>query len=493
MIKDLSFSLGFIFLAGLMSCSPEEQKPDQYNLLFILTDEHRFDTSLPYGNPQIKTPNLNALGQEAVVFEKAYVTQPVCSPARSTILTGHYPHYSTVTANNIPLPDSVPVLPALLPDTFVTSYIGKWHLGSELDVRAGFDERISTEDGYTATDTTRYSDYHQWLLKKGYQPDVELWGTFSRGFCNRLPLEHTKSKYMEGKALEFLEKNQDKPFALYLSFLEPHTPNFGPFDDLHDPSAILLDSTYGDFVPEDESLQYQLKRKPNKEGLEKEKLQEEMAKYWGLVHQVDLSVGAIVAKLKELGLYDNTIIVYTSEHGKMMGKFGLTGKSVLYDPAARVPFFLKVPGVEAKKITYPVSQIDLVPTLLAAMSQEIPPKLPGKSLLPYLDQDHAGNVFVEWHSSYRGVKNQIERCPDGVDEADCLRAAQQMIRTIITPDGYKMCQSVRDSDLSQLFNLNDDPGEVHNLYYKKAYQAKRDSLRKLIIDWQRRVHDDAIL
>ncbi len=493
MKRNINLYFGFLFLMLLLSCAPKKEKAGQYNLLFILTDEHRFDTSLPYGNPQIQTPNLNALGKEAVVFEKAYVTQPVCSPARSTILTGHYPHYTTVTANNIPLPDSVPVLPALLPDTFVTSYIGKWHLGSELDVRAGFDERISTEDGYTATDTTRYSDYHQWLLEKGYLPDVELWGTFSRGFCNRLPLEHTKSKYMEGKALEFLEKNQDKPFALYPSFLEPHTPNFGPFDDLHDPSAIVLDSTYGDFVPEDEPLRYQLKRKAGKEKLEKEILQEEMAKYWGLVHQVDLSVGAIVAKLKELGIYDNTIIVYTSEHGKMMGKFGLTGKSVLYDPAARVPFFLRVPGVEAKKITYPVSQIDLVPTLLEAMSQEIPPKLPGKSLLPYLDQDHAGNVFIEWHSSYRGIKNQIERCPDGVDEADCLRAAQQMIRTIITPDGYKMCQSVGNSDLSQLFNLNNDPGEVHNLYYKEAYQAKKDSLLKLIIDWQRRVHDDAIL
>lgn len=493
MKNEIKWLFRLLFLATLVSCAPDEQEPSQYNLLFILTDEHRFDTSLPYGNPQIKTPNLNALGQEAVVFEKTYVTQPVCSPARSSILTGHYPHYTTVTSNNIPLPDSIPVLPALLPDNYASSYIGKWHLGSELDVRAGFDKRISTEDGYTATDTTRYSDYHKWLLEKGYQPDVELWKTFSRGFCNRLPLEHTKSKYMEGKALDFLENNKDNPFVLYLSFLEPHTPNFGPFDQLHDPAIITLDSTYGDFVPEQEPLRYQLKRSPNKENLAKEKLQKEMAKYWGLVHQVDLSVGAVVAKLKELGLYDNTIIVYTSEHGKMMGKFGLTGKSVLYDPAARVPFFLKVPGVETKKISYPVSQIDLVPTLLEAMGQEKPQILPGKSLLPFLDQDHAGNVFLQWHSGYRGVEKQVARCPDGVDEVDCLRAAQQSIRTVITPDGYKMCQSVGDSDLSQLFNLKDDPGEVHNLYYEEAYRPKRDSLRKLIMEWQRKVNDDAYL
>ncbi|MDV7402680.1 sulfatase-like hydrolase/transferase, partial [Arthrospira platensis SPKY1] len=101
-----------------------------------------------YGNDLIQTPHLNQLGQEALVFEKTYVTQPVCSPARSSIMTGHYPHKTTVMTNNIPLPDSIPVFPAFFPDeAYVSAYIGKWHLGPELDLRTGFDERISTEDG----------------------------------------------------------------------------------------------------------------------------------------------------------------------------------------------------------------------------------------------------------------------------------------------------------------------------------------------------------
>ena len=112
MIFKILFLIALIF--GL-ECKIERGK-QVYNLLFILTDEQRFDTSIPYGNTQIKTPNLNQLGQEALVFERAYVTQPVCSPARSSILTGFYPHTTAVTTNNIALPTSFPVFPELLHD-----------------------------------------------------------------------------------------------------------------------------------------------------------------------------------------------------------------------------------------------------------------------------------------------------------------------------------------------------------------------------------------
>ena len=121
-------------------------------------------------------------------------------------------------------------------------------------------------------------------------------------YCG-LPYEHTKSKFIEEEALSFLEKQQDQPFILYMAFLEPHTPNFGPFDDLHNPSDIELDATYGSFVPEDEPLRYKLMRTTSEEKLTHAHLQSEMAKYWGLVHQVDRSIGVIIAKLKELDLY----------------------------------------------------------------------------------------------------------------------------------------------------------------------------------------------
>ncbi len=460
------------------------------NVVFILTDEQRYDTSLPYGNAEVQTPHLNQLGEEALVFEQAYVTQPVCSPARSAILTGRWPHQTGVIANNIPLPDSIPVFPALFPDdAYQTAYMGKWHLGNELDLRKGFDQRISTEDIYTADDTTRFSDYRQWLIDKGYTPDTEQ-GYFSREFCNRLPYAHTKSKFMEEQALRFLEENRNRPFMLYLGFLEPHTPNFGPFDSLHRAADVALDPTYGDVVPEDEPLRYALLRNPGQSSASQEKLREEMAKYWGLVHQVDRSVGAIIGKLKSLGLYENTLLVYTSEHGKMMGKYGLGGKSVMYEAAARVPLFLKIPGVRPRRIAYPVSQIDLVPTLLDALKRNIPPSLPGKSLLPYLDAPDAGDVFVEWHQN-RAWADLAERCPEGVSLADCEQAMFQQIRTVITPRGWKLNRSVADADRSQLFDLRDDPAERHNRYYQAGYVGRIDSLQGLIKAWQEEVADPA--
>lgn len=484
--SKLIFPLLLAFL--LSGCQTEKASP-RYNLLFILTDEQRYDTSLPYGNAQIRTPNLNQLGEESLVFEKAYVTQPVCSPARSSILTGYYPHTTTVTTNNIDLPANLPVFPALLPnDTYTSAYIGKWHLGKELDVRVGFNRRISTEDGYTQDDTTRFSNYHHWLLEKGYEPDDQKWGVFSRGFCNRLPYQHTKSRFMEEQALAFLEENRSQPFILYLGFLEPHTPNFGPFNDLHDPTTIELDSTYDAFIPPDEPLRHTLIRNHENFDRDREKLQAEMAKYWGLVHQVDLSVGAIVARLKELGLYENTIIVYTSEHGKMMGKFGISPKRVMYEASSRIPLFLRIPGQKGRKINYPVSQIDLVPTLLDAMGHPIPENMPGKSLLPHLEEQEAGNVFLEWHPN----SNQAERypnCPEDFSEAECHQSREQCIRTIVTPGGWKLNKSAREADRSQLFNLQEDPLEVHNLYYDSNYQSIRDSLLQLILDWQQEVRD----
>ena len=472
------------------ACSSVEETTEPVNLLYILTDEMRYDTSEPYGNLQIKTPHLNQLGTEALVFERAYVSQPVCSPARSTILTGLYPHVTGVTTNNIPLSDSLKVLPGYLSEEYVSSYIGKWHLGKELDVRNGFDERISTEDGYTSADTTIFSDYHHWLLDRGYQPDNKKAKIFSRGFCNRLPYEHTKSKYTELKALEFIDNNKDKPFALYLSFLEPHTPNFGPFDDLHDPESIVLDSTYGEYVPKSEPLRHQLIRNHQNKPKDVDFLKREMAKYWGLVHQVDLSVGVLVNRLRELGLYDNTIIVFTSEHGKMMGKFGLDPKRVMYDESARVPLFLKMPQQkEAQKIAYPVSQIDLVPTILDLMGKsDKAGHLHGKSLVPYLDKSYAGNVFIQWHPN----SNQDFRypnCPEPNEEDVCHLAKQQKIRTIVTPNGWKLCQAVDEDDLSQLFALQEDSEEINNLYYRDNHRHVRDSLRLLISDWQFKVRD----
>lgn len=153
------------------------------NLLFIYTDEQAVDTLAAYGNTQIEMPNLNELANDSTVFEHAYVTQPVCTPSRSTLLTGLYPHENGCTRNNIPLSRKTKCFPELLNDSdYRTGHFGKWHLGDEIFKQHGFDEWVSIEDAYYGyysedRDKNEKSDYHSFLIENGFQPgDGERFG-----------------------------------------------------------------------------------------------------------------------------------------------------------------------------------------------------------------------------------------------------------------------------------------------------------------------------
>ena len=488
----------------LFSCSRKSPQP---NLVFILTDEQRYDTSVHYGNDKIITPNLNQLGYESVVFERAYVTQPVCSPNRSAIMTGLFPHQTGVTMNKIPLDERIKTFPELVgDDTYETSYIGKWHLGKEIDPSHGFKQKISIEDRYhhqedatAKIEGIRYSDYHKWLIELGYKQDVLRKKTFSREFCSNLPYEHTKSAFVEKKALDFLEENRDKPFILYLGFLEPHTPVNGPFNDLHNIDDVQLDETYSTYIPEKEPLRNKIIRinEPHRniktsENNEMGILIEEMKKYWGLVHQVDLSLGKIMSKLKLLGLDKNTIVVFTSEHGRMMGKFGIVPKRFMYDASSRIPLIIKAPGYKAKKVPYPVSQIDIVPTLLKLFGKTVPTNLPGKNLFDFESSD----VFIEWNTDFTAGGNptngkKYNECP--TIQKDCDKAMLQNIRTVVTHNGMKLSISAQDFDLSELYDLENDPKEKNNLFYESKYQDSITVLKQRILEWQKRVNDNITL
>ncbi|MHC4085543.1 MAG: sulfatase-like hydrolase/transferase, partial [Planctomycetota bacterium] len=199
---------GIIAGQSLGGCLPTPvRKQKKPNLLFIWTDEQRADTMAAYGNTRIHAPNLNKLAGESMVFQKAYVTQPVCTPNRSAVMTGLWPHTSGCTENNIPLPQDIRCLPELLNDPdYRTGYMGKWHLGNEIFVQHGLEEWVSIEDGYTSyygkeRDRNKRSDYHHFLIDKGYKPDRST--KFSRSFAARRPIEHCKPSFLEMKACEF--------------------------------------------------------------------------------------------------------------------------------------------------------------------------------------------------------------------------------------------------------------------------------------------------
>lgn len=194
---------------------------DKPNLLFLWTDQQRADTLAAYGNHSYRVPALNRLASESVVFDRCYVTQPVCTPSRSAVMTGLWPHSSGCVRNNIPLRADVRTLPELLADSsYRTGYMGKWHLGDEIFPQRGFQEWAAIEDGiYRAfyspgRDPNARSAYHQFLVKLGYQPGRD--NLFSRQFATTLPVEHSKPSFLAIEASQFILKNRQEPWILYV-------------------------------------------------------------------------------------------------------------------------------------------------------------------------------------------------------------------------------------------------------------------------------------
>jgi len=481
--------------AGCASTSQRtaRRKSEKPNLLFIWTDEQRADTMAAYGNNRIHAPNLNKLAAESVVFKNAYVTQPVCTPNRSAVMTGLWPHTTGCTRNNVPLPAGVACLPELLDDEdYRTAYMGKWHLGDELFAQHGFEEWVSIEDGYGSgysegRDRNARSDYHHFLIEHGYQPDG---GKFSRAFAARRPIEHCKPKFLEVRACDFLRRRRNEPFILYINFLEPHMPFFGPLDNEHDPQQVDLPANFADPLEDNEPLRYRIIREYCRAnyGQNESNIRELIARYWGLVTQVDLSVGAILRTLDELGLAEDTIVVYTSDHGDMMGAHHMVEKSVMYQEAVRIPWLVRAPNVKGRLIEQPVSQIDMVPTVLELLGSKRGADLPGRSLVPLIEtgrtaQDH---VFIQWNPNSGALKLK-KGGTNLASKGQLKRIENEHSRAVISPDGWKLCLS--DVDKSQLFNLRDDPGETTNLFDSTRHRDVISRLTGKIRQWQESVHD----
>ncbi len=482
------------------------------NLLFLYTDEQRFDTLAAYGNRQIEMPNLNRLAEQACIVERAYVTQPVCTPSRSSLLTGLYPHANGCTANNLPLDDGIPCLPEMLPaGSHATAHFGKWHLGDELFAQHGFADWISVEDGYNGwfrpqRDRAAVSDYTQWLLEKGRKPANGH--RFGRGEAAALPEALSKPAFLAEAAARFIREHRNQPFCLYVNFLEPHMPFTGPRNGQYDPQTIPLPDNFAAPPTERNHPRYRLfhayyatGRKFDVHFDNPEEVRQLRARYWGLCSQVDTHCGTILDTLRECSLWDDTIIVFTSDHGDMMGSHQLVAKCVMYEEAVRVPLLVKLPGQrQSRRIANPVSQVDLVPTLLDALGQAIPDHLPGRSLLGRLrgdtsEADGDDNVVVEWNGSNSGLAGDGLDRMDIPDEVLALaprpaveQAITDPIRTIYSADGrWKLNAS--PIGRHELYDLQADPGEIRNLFDDRQPATVVHDLQARLQRWQQRTGD----
>ena len=514
------------------------------NLVFVFSDQQRYDSMACYGNGWIKTPNLNALSEESFIFERAYVSQPVCTPARATILTGLYPHTAGPTMNTMPLPPDTKTLAEYLPDGYTTAYFGKWHLGDDNNAQHGFQHWISTQDhagGFVGLEgEPKKSDYHNYLEERGYEPDETVspdlsyvpsgairnvpdnWRTFSSSMRTEVEAEDTMAHFLGREAAEFINDHGDEPFVLYVSTVEPHSPYNSPYNDLYDPAFLPTGPSFLK-VPEGGALVNRLIAENNMQFLEGSSetymgnvervamfndISSEYgwkrlrARYFAAITLIDDMVGMITDALKEQGIFDDTVVVFTSEHGDMTGDHGMLHKMSMYEESARVPLVIRAPGVSNQKsvIGGNFGHVDLVPTLLDLMGCDVPDKLDGKSVVN-MCWKRAGNlrnneVYVQWNGigwidtgpAEDGSEGVIIQTAIGTPEIQIMHQAPW--RTIVVND-WKL--NLCASDQCELYNLLEDPHEMNNLYDHPDYQDVVRLLSTKIRAWQFRTRDDAVI
>ena len=469
------------------------------NILFIFTDQQRADTMACYGNDMIHAPNLNALADGSFVFENGYVSSPICTPSRSTIMTGLWPHVSGCLKNNIRLEESVPTIADLLPPEYHTGYYGKWHLGNEVIRQHGFDEWVSIEDQYREYYTDEehlsvFSDYHHFLVERGHAPDKESEGAmvFSRGYAAALPEELTKATFLGDRAAEFIHRNKDRPFALYVNIFEPHPPYDGPFNDMYDPWSIPVPDSFMKNPPANASLMHRMRAEESLagqgfDGDSAEPLSEEywralIARYWGMVTLVDKAVGTMTRALEEAGVADNTIVVYSSEHGDQLGEHNVVQKAVFYEQSVKVPMLMRVPWLsDGSRVPGRYSHVDTVPTLLDLVGADLPDHLQGESRVPVLKGEETleGNdVIIDWTG--RNVGDEASPSIQDVPH-----------RILISHDGWKL--SLAEGDQGELYDLNGDPTESVNLFDDPSHRERVADMASRIRAWQRANDDTAPL
>lgn len=471
------------------------------NILVVLTDQQRLDSMAAYGNRWIETPNMDALAARSVVFENTYCTQPVCTPARASIMTGLYPHATGVVRNGIRLPDDTPSLGEMMPGDYHNAYMGKWHLGDDVIAQRGFDTWVAIEDFHRASySRDEYRDvepaYNDWLRNHGITPPP--WTTSYEEWAPGAALteEQTQAGFLGHVASEFIgdrgcDAYADQPWLLMVNFFEPHPPYTGPLNDLYDPDSIDVGESFMR-PPESGALVNRLRSEfylgggnnpLGRSGGDVHDTTTEAgwrrlrAQYFANVTLVDRQLGRILDALDASGQAERTVVVFSSDHGEMAGDHGMCEKRTLYEGATRVPLLVHAPDLPRahRRVPGSLSHVDLVPTLLELVGAPVPAGLHGVSRVDVLrGQTDLGDndAFVEWTGL--GDRNL------GSDEINRMVAVPW--RSVITSDRFKLnlCQG----DQCELYDLTNDPEELHNLFDDPAHRARVRELAERIRAWQ---------
>lgn len=420
------------------------------NIVFILADDHRWDYLSVMDHPFIETPNIDSIANEGVLFENAFVTSSLCSPSRASFLTGQYPQQHGVQ-NNFTVWDNnnVTYFEPLKAAGYATAFIGKWHMPGGLPQLRGVDQFISFEHmgGQGAYYGTPYIVNGK-KLKLGESPvqGVEISGYITDDLTNF--------------ANKFIENNQKKPFALYLSHkalhlpMEPDAEAAGRYDNVEvtlpkeaDSWLAFADGSFKHFLWDP--------------------LEEKMKDYAETAVAMDQQIGLVLAKLEDLGLSDNTIVVFAGDNGYMWGEHRLIDKRWSYEESMRIPFIIRYPnGIKnpGRRSQEMLLNLDMAPTFLALAGIDVPKHMQGKSAVSVLE-DKDETLRDGWLYKY------YEDYPYPVPEQLAYRTER-----------YKLIQYKRGRK-NELFDLHNDPLEQNNLIdqpdMQNIYQALKIRLNQM--------------
>jgi arylsulfatase len=436
--------------------------PDQPNIVLITTDQQRGDCTGIDGHPLLETPHLDQLANEGVYFPRAYSPCPVCVPARMVMMTGQSPHNVGYLNNSGHTLQQTETLPRLLGRLgYQTQLIGKAHFSPQR-ARLGFDNTIINESGrYREGD-----DYHRWLMTTPY---AGLDRATSIGnndvFARRsvMPETHHVNTWTANQCTEFLDRRDPTaPFFLWMSFSRPHSQYDPPepFDSWYDLDEIP--PPLG--VPDVDFLPPQLQESPARydwDRLSPRQIAKARQHYFGQITHIDHQIGRFLSALRWKGLADDTLVIFTADHGDMMGDFGLFFKSHFFEGSGRIPMILRPPrsweGVmPAQRFERPVSLTDLLPTLVSAAGGEVPDHVEGVSLLPTL----RGEDPIDTRIFHGEIGGEAQR-------HHCLT------------DGRMKYMWFRLGGKEFLFDMAEDPHELDNMAGDEA----------LVRPWRQRLVD----
>jgi N-acetylglucosamine-6-sulfatase len=443
------FLTGISVLAcpSMVSAQTDNQRP---NILFILTDDHRYDFMSCVGKPDfLKTPNMDRIANEGVIFRNAFVTAALCSPSRAGILTGCYAHKHGVYGNtNVDPEPALPTFPKLLRAAgYNTAFIGKWLMAHSAGPRPGFSHWVS-------------------FYGQGWYQGCTL---------NVKGKLQVATQYLTdeltNRAIAYLRRKRTKPSLLYLSHKAVHSP-WTPADR-HAQQFLY------DHVPEFDSVHDDVASKPAwvraiidacRQGQPVWPTPEDTVKdYLRTLLAVDEGIGRVLQELERQQILDNTVVIYAGDNGYMFGEHALADKRKAYEPSMRIPLLMRYPGVVSagSAVDSMVLNIDVAPTILQLAKVQVPKSMQGKSMLPCLK-----GTDIRKHFLYEYFQeSEFPKTP-----------------TIIALRGerFKYVEyPLVEGEISELYDIWRDPNEWYNLAMNPAYADKIDALKKKLEELKR--------